>query len=578
MINVSITDMARLILKAPYYKPGHTTRKGQSRGGYAEYIAKREGVEILRSGMADYICNRHGSNGLFSDEGVPINLSKVHEEIDNHPGNIWGFIISLRREDAERLGYNSAIQWINLLRSRRNDIAKEMRIPPANLRWVAAYHNKEVNPHVHMLVWSSRPQEPFLSPKGIHNIKKTLAGDIFRQEQIEIYKKQTEVRDDLKERYRQQIAELNTSIRENGSTVSPELYEKFALLCKKVSSHKGKKIYGYLDRSAKKLTDEIVGFLARDEKIATLYDLWYRYQCEVFRIYTDTMPEKIPLEENKEFKSVRNEVVRAAANLLRLPEQPVRETPKEKLSEEEVRYLEAVAEFGKADDMYRLGRHYYDETDDTDDAEYWLKSAADGGNVQAMYLIYKGYRDGKFTDHPGDRMKYLRVAADRQYALAEYAFAMQVDERMPNLRLSYLMRASEHGCSAADYEIGKLYCESGQTEKGLPYLEKATEADLWVRTRVGLFYCYTLGEWEHGMELLTSAAKRDYTPAQKAIRNIQNGLNAQIFTGLCDLFYYAANIIDGRAEEIHAPSGEPVISRRQRREEQAKRDGVVMQM
>ena len=80
------------------------------------------------------------------------------------------------------------------------------------------------------------------------------------------------------------------------------------------------------------------------------------------------------------------------------------------------------------------------------------------------------------------------------------------------------------------------------------------------------------------MELLTSAAEENYAPAQEAIRNIQNGLNAQIFTGLCDLFYYAANIIDERAEEIHAPSGEPVISRRQRREEQAKRDGVVMQM
>lgn len=571
--------MARLILKAPYYKPGHITTKGQSRGGYLEYIAKREGVEILRSGMADYIGNRHGSNGLFSDEGVPINLSKVHEEIDNHPGNIWGFIISLRREDAERLGYNSATQWINLLRSRRNDIAKEMGIPPANLRWVAAYHNKEVNPHVHMLVWSSRPQEPFLSPKGIHNIKKTLARDIFRQEQIEIYKKQTEARDDLKERYRQQIAKLTASIQENGSTVSSELYEKYALLREKISSHKGKKIYGYLDRSAKKLTDEIVGLLAKEEKIAALYDLWYRYRCEVFRTYTDTIPEKIPLEENKEFKSVRNAVVRAAANLLCLPEQPIREIPKEKLSEEEVRYLEAVAEFGKADDMYRLGRHYYDETDDADDAEYWLKSAADEGSVPAMYLIYKGYRDGKFTDHPGDRMKYLRMAADRQYAPAEYAFAMQVDERMPNLRLSYLMRASAHGSSAADYEIGKLYCESGQTEKGLPYLKKAAEADLWARTRVGLFCCYTLGDWEHGMELLTSAAEQNYEPAKEAIARIQRGLNAQIFVGLCDLFMYAGNLIKEQTEEMYRKEqqvDDHGIDRRQRKEVRAKQQGLMM--
>ena len=144
--------MAKIIVKAPFYKPGHTTESGQSRGGYAQYIGTREGVEILRSGMAGYIGERRGSHRLFSDEGVDVSLSKISEEIDNHPGNVWGFIISLKREDAERVGYNSAEQWVNLLRSRRNVIAKEMGITPSNLRWVAAYHNKETNPHVHMMV------------------------------------------------------------------------------------------------------------------------------------------------------------------------------------------------------------------------------------------------------------------------------------------------------------------------------------------------------------------------------------------------------------------------------------------
>ena len=105
--------MAKLILKAPYYKPGHRTESGQSRGGYAQYIATREGVEKLRSGMLEYVGERQGSHGLFSDEGVKINLSAVSREIDEHPGNVWGIIISLKREDAERLGYNSAEQWMN---------------------------------------------------------------------------------------------------------------------------------------------------------------------------------------------------------------------------------------------------------------------------------------------------------------------------------------------------------------------------------------------------------------------------------------------------------------------------------
>ncbi|MFQ7700740.1 MAG: MobP3 family relaxase, partial [Christensenellaceae bacterium] len=270
--------MTGLILKAPYYKPGHITEKGQSRGGYVEYIAKREGVEILRSGMMGYIGERRGSNGLFSDEGMKINLSAVSKEIDEHTGNVWGLIISLTREDAERLGYNCAEQWMNLLRSRRNDIAREMGIAPSNLRWVAAYHDKEQHPHVHMMVWSTNPQEPYLSRTGIHNIKQTLAGDIFRQELISIYKKQTAARDDVKEKYRERVKELVTEIQNGSHDFAPELIAKMQLLSEKLEKHKGKKVYGYLDKSSKALVKEIVKMLGNDEKIAELYDSWYGYK------------------------------------------------------------------------------------------------------------------------------------------------------------------------------------------------------------------------------------------------------------------------------------------------------------
>ncbi len=76
--------MAKLILKAPYYKPNHRTATGQSRGGYAMYIAKRDGVEIPRSGMVNYIGERRGSHGLFTDEGEKTNLSAVEAEMDSH--------------------------------------------------------------------------------------------------------------------------------------------------------------------------------------------------------------------------------------------------------------------------------------------------------------------------------------------------------------------------------------------------------------------------------------------------------------------------------------------------------------
>ena len=303
--------MARLIFKAPYYKP-----KGKvNRGGYAKYIATREGVELLRSGMADYINERRGSNGLFSDEGVVINLAQIEETINNHAGNVWGLIFSLKRADAERFGYNSAEQWMNLLRSHRNDIAKEMHIAPGDLRWYAAYHNNETHPHVHMLVWSERAHEPYLSKVGIQNIKRTVANDIFKRDLIPIYKKQTQARDNIKVSFRSRIDKLMSEIGNMSIDYDSEIALKFQMLSQRIAKHKGKKVYGYLDKETKKLVDEIVKMIAADEKISELYDLWYKCRCETFRTYTDAMPEKIPLEENEEFKSIRNEVVKTASEL-----------------------------------------------------------------------------------------------------------------------------------------------------------------------------------------------------------------------------------------------------------------------
>ena len=367
--------MAKIIVKAPFYKPGHKTESGQSRGGYAHYIGTREGVEILRSGMAGYIGERRGSHGLFSDEGVDVSLSKISEEIDNHPGNVWGFIISLKREDAERVGYNFAEQWVNLLRSRRNIIAKEMGIAPSNLRWVAAYHNKEANPHVHMMVWSSRPQEPYLSREGIHNIKQTLASDIFRQEHLQIYKMQTEARDDIKTSCRNRIEALVAEIRSGNHAFSPEIIMKMQLLSEKLQRHKGKKVYGYLDKNTKALVKDIVKLLGADEQISELYDAWYRYKCEIVRTYTDEIPDKIPIEDNEEFKSIRDAVVKSASEIFSPSAQPEREIDYDysemKDRKNDFYYLSHRAEiFDEPITFYRLGRYYFEKTDDMENGGF----------------------------------------------------------------------------------------------------------------------------------------------------------------------------------------------------------------
>ena len=308
--------MAGLILKSPYYKPGSKTKKGGTRGGLANYIATREGVEILRSGsrsgMADYINDRRGSNGMFTDEGETINMAAIMKEVNEHPGNVWCHIFSLTREDAERLGYNCAVEWMNLLRSHRNDIAREMHIDPANLRWYAAYHQHPTHPHVHMMVWSKNPTEAYLSKKGIANIKKFMVQDIFRQDMMNVYREQTVVRDELKESFRSQMRKLLEELRQT-EEVDIALAFRFDQLREQLRKHKGKKVYGYLDSETKKTVNDIVRMIAETPEIAELYDKWYEYKCATVRLYTDAVPERIPLEENREFKSIRNMVVKAAS-------------------------------------------------------------------------------------------------------------------------------------------------------------------------------------------------------------------------------------------------------------------------
>ena len=68
--------------------------------------------------------------------------------------------------------------------------------------------------------------------------------------------------------------------------------------------------------------------------------------------------------------------------------------------------------------------------------------------------------------------------------------------------------------------------------------------DEWTQTRVGLLLYYQYEDYEAGKEYMHRAADAGYEPAKEAIRAINNNLNAQIIIGVCDLFYYASNIID----------------------------------
>ena len=270
---------------------------------YADYIATRPRAE------------RFGSHGLFTDEGVEVQLSKVSQELIAYTGNVYTAILSLKREDAARLGFDNGTRWRDFLRGQTQTLSDNLKIPMDHLRWYAAFHNEGHHPHVHLIAYSSVPGEGRLSKQGMENMRSAFAREVFSQELLFTYQQQTEYRDRLREQGRESISDIVAQINA-GTYQNPRIEELLIQLADRLSRTTGKKVYGYLKPDVKAIVDQIVAELAGDENIRKLYDLWYEQRESVLCTYTDTLPERIPLEQNKEFKSIRNAVIQEALKLI----------------------------------------------------------------------------------------------------------------------------------------------------------------------------------------------------------------------------------------------------------------------
>ena len=269
---------------------------------YVDYIAKRPRVQKL------------GTHGLFTADDDPLVLSHVADEVAHHPGVVWLPIISLRREDAARLGYDSAENWRSLLTRQMPEIAKAMKIPLDQLRWYAAFHDEGNHPHVHMVCYSADSKSGFLSKQGIADIKSMLAKEIFQQDLISIYQRQTQRRDELTEDAGEVMRKLVSEM-QSGTLDSQRIGKLMAELAQRLHGRPGKKQYGYLPPALKSLVDEIVNELEKDPRIAAVYDLWYREREEVLRTYKDDLPDRILLSQQKEFKRIKNIIIEESARL-----------------------------------------------------------------------------------------------------------------------------------------------------------------------------------------------------------------------------------------------------------------------
>ena len=269
---------------------------------YLDYVSHRPGVQL------------DGEHGLWCSDGKVSNLSQAVHEVAEYTGTVWTPVVAIRREDAERLGYNDAESWRELVCSCAPEIARGYKIPLEHLRWYAAFHRKEDSVHIHMVVFSSDPKEGYLTKQGIRQVKSAFARRIFQQDLIHVYEQKTEYRDTLGRDAERAMAELIAQM-ETGQLQNELLEQLVVELAQRLQNTKGKKVYGYLPSKAKTLVDAIVDELAKDERVATAYDLWNQMREEVCRTYSEQFPERLPLSRQKEFKAVRNMVIREVLKL-----------------------------------------------------------------------------------------------------------------------------------------------------------------------------------------------------------------------------------------------------------------------
>ena len=455
-----------------------------NRQNFVGYMAMRPGVE------------KRGSHGLFNEKNEPIILNQAANEIAEHKGNVWSHVVSLRREDAVRLGYDNSDAWRELVKRHISDIAKAQNIPLCNLKWYAAYHDTTHHPHIHLLVYSTNPKQGFLTKAGIDKIRSAFANDIFHDDLQSIYQEQTVSLDELKAVSKNEFESIVNRIASNDHT-DPQLGELIRKLYIQLQNVKGKKVYGYLPKEIKETVNKIFSELAKDENIRQLYDKWCSLERLKCKTYTQKEKELPSLTDNKVFQPVRNMIIRTVLNM-----KPFDVNTEIEGSEPNDEYIDNTPQ-----NVLPL----FDEAEPLEEKETDESAAA------IKYYI-------KWNDQ---YKKACKLIYGKDAKLNDFKKAEQL-----------LLSESQRGNVLADYDLGKLYSTDKLGERNeetsIAKYTRALQGFLqiepnskklkpYVQYRIGKMFCYGLGteqDYEKAFEWFERSAKQKNKFAQFSLANL----------------------------------------------------------
>ena len=455
-----------------------------NRQNFVGYMAMRPGVE------------KRGSHGLFNEKDEPIILNQAANEIAEHKGNVWSHVVSLRREDAVRLGFDNSDAWRELVKRHISDIAKAQNIPLCNLKWYAAYHDTTHHPHIHLLVYSTNPKQGFLTKAGIDKVRSVFANDIFHDDLQSIYQEQTVSRDELKAVSKNEFESIVNRIASNDHT-DPQLEELIRKLYIQLQNVKGKKVYGYLPMEIKETVNKIFSELAKDENIQQLYEKWCGLERLKYKTYTQKETELPKLADNKVFQPVRNMIIRTVLNM-----KPFDANTEIEGSEPNDEYIDNTPQ-----NMSPL----------FDEAEPLAETETDESAAAIKYYI-------KWNDQ---YKKACKLIYGKDAKLNDFKKAGQL-----------LLSESQRGNVLADYDLGKLYSTDKLGERNeemsVAKYTRALQGFLriepnskklkpYVQYRIGKMFCYGLGteqDYQKAFEWFERSAKQKNKFAQFSLANL----------------------------------------------------------
>ena len=576
-----------------------------NRRNFVGYMANRPGAE------------RRGMHGLFNDSDAPIDLKAVADEVANHPGIIWTHVVSLRREDAVRLGYTNSDMWRELVKRHITDIAQAQKIPLANLKWYAAFHDTTHHPHIHMIVYSTNPKQGYLTKEGIDKIRSVFANDIFQDELRSIYQQQTETRNELKSESEEQMKGVLSEI--GSDEINEQLVGMIMELRSQLKSAKGKKVYGYLPKDVKLTVDSIFALLAQDERIVKLYEKWCEFESAKYKTYTLKPKTFPPLTENKEFRSVKNMIIRTVLAMDdpivmdgAMPEPP-EPTDYSKLAElvnnkhglykygkalltgDEVapaadlgeELLQKAASHGNRNAERYLALEYISGEhieQDIDKGIEILTELADNGDTLSAYKLGKIYLSGEFVYADLNKAEhYLRQAADNDYEYAMYTLAKLylTDEKKDLAQaVEWLEKACEHNSVKpyAAYTYAKILLDDSEFHdagKAIRLLEENAGRNGWCSYLLGKLLLFGTDEIEqdkeNAKEMLKKSADDGNEYAEALYRQADDYDHSMITGTVFSLFAHLARII--RDDDLRRRSNNQArVDRKLRREIKQKKE------